>query len=69
MGSVPLGSGPEGKERFPHQGKPTHQQGDQLGQKGSFRVYQRRAQQPVCGRKDRVRPTQVVHATALRTPD
>ena len=52
----------EGEGRLPHLGKPLHQQGDQLGQKGSFRGSQRRAQQPVSGRQDRVRPTQMVHA-------
>ena len=32
-----------------------HQWGDQLGEKGSFRGYQRRVWQLICGRQDRVR--------------
>ena len=39
MGPVHLGMGVEGAERFPYLGKPLHQWGDQLGQKGNFRVY------------------------------
>ena len=36
MGPVPLGGGAEEEERFLHLGKPPHQHGDQLGQKGNI---------------------------------
>ena len=45
-----------------------HWQGDQLAQKGSFGGYQKGVQHPVCGRQDRVRPKQMVCATALCAP-
>ena len=46
--AAPLG-GAEGEEKFPHLKKPPHWWGDQLGWKGSFGGYQRRAQM-ICGR-------------------
>ena len=47
--------GAEGDERFSHSGKPPHRW-DRRGVSGA----QRRAQQLVCGRPDRVRSTQMV---------
>ena len=65
---MPVAGGAEGEERFPHPGKPPHQRGGKLGQKGSFGGYWRRVQPLVCGRQDRVGPTQMVRATGLHPP-
>ena len=56
----------EGEERFLHPEKPPQWQRDQLGQRGASGA-QRRAQQLVCGRQDRVRHTQMVRAITLHT--
>ena len=49
----------EGEERFPHLGESPLQQGDdKRGASGA----QKQAQQLVCGRQDKVRPTQIVCA-------
>ena len=53
----------------PHLEKPPHWQANQLGKKGSIWGCQRRVKWLVCGRQERVRPTQTVRATALNAPD
>ena len=58
--------GAEGEERFPHSGKPSHWQGDHLGQRQSFRDSEESAATGLW--QDRVRPIQAVHATTLRAP-
>ena len=63
------GGGTEAEKRFPHSGKPPHQWGNQLGQKGNICGCQRSVKWLVCGRQDRVRPTQTVRDTALHAPD
>lgn len=55
----------EGQERFLHPRKSPHLWGDELGDKVSFESYQRKTQQLVYGRQNRVRPIQMVWATAL----
>ena len=59
--------GAEGEERFPHLGKPPHWWRDQLGQKGNFWGLEE-SPATICDRRHRVRPTQMVHATALCSP-
>ena len=60
--------GGEVVERFLYPGKHFYQRGNQLGQKRSIWGCWRRMKWLVCGRQDRVRPIQMVHAIDLHTP-
>lgn len=59
--------GAEGEERFPYLGRSPHGREISWDRKGASEA-QKIAQQPVCGRQDRVRLTQRVSTTTLCTP-